>query len=104
MTEKGERCLQHYLLTYRKSQSNSSNGQALDECLHHFLDQRPASKSLSAFDRSVGLASAPFWWDVQAVYDSDLASRSLIRALYLAGAVLDDAVLAVMLQISSFGQ
>jgi len=85
--EKGNRCLQHYLSVYQNNQVIFSRGLALDECLHHFLDQRPAGKNLSAFDRASGLASAPFWWDVQAVHDSALASLSLSRVLHFDNAV-----------------
>lgn len=87
MDEKGNRCLQHYLSVYQKNQANFSSGLALDECLHHFLDQRPAGKNLSAFDRASGLASAPFWWDMQAVHDSALASLSLSRVLHFDNAI-----------------
>lgn len=87
MDEKGNRCLQHYLSVYQKNQVIFSRGLALDECLHHFLDQRPAGKNLSAFDRASGLASAPFWWDVQAVHDSALASLSLSRVLHFDNAI-----------------
>lgn len=73
MSEKGNRCLQHYLAAYRRTLLTGSC-RALDECLHHFLDQRPAGKHLSALDRAIGLASAPFWWDPQAVQGSELAS------------------------------
>lgn len=87
MSEKGDQCLQHYLLAYRKGQSIGSSSQALDECLHHFLDQRPAGKHLSAHDRALGLASAPFWWELQTVQGSELASLALSRVLHF-----DDAI------------
>lgn len=87
MNEKGNRCLQHYLSIYAVSQSLSSNAQALDECLHHFLDQRPSGKNLSAFDRAVGLTSAPFWWDVSAVQGAGLASLALSRVLHFDNAI-----------------
>ncbi|HHG4394921.1 TPA: NERD domain-containing protein [Pseudomonas aeruginosa] len=86
MSEKGNRCLQHYLLTYRRTLSTGSS-RALDECLHHFLDQRPAGKHLSALDRAIGLASAPFWWDPQAVQGSELASLALSRVLHFDNAI-----------------
>lgn len=80
MTEKGERCRQHYQSVYERSQSELSNGRALDECLHHFLDQRPAGKNLSALERARGLASASFWLDMDAVAQSELASLALRAA------------------------
>ncbi|WP_208672397.1 hypothetical protein [Pseudomonas arsenicoxydans] len=58
MTEKVERCRQHYQSVYERNQPELSKGRALDECLHHFLDQRPAGKNLSAIDRAQGLPVA----------------------------------------------
>lgn len=87
VSEKGDRCLQHYLLTYNKALAIGSRSRALDECLHHFLDQRPSGKHTSAHDRALGLASSPFWLDLQAVQDSELASLALSRVLHF-----DDAI------------
>ncbi|WP_440465695.1 NERD domain-containing protein [Pseudomonas sp. YH-1] len=79
--------MQHYQQIFRRSQSVGGSSRALDECLHHFLDQRPAGKHTSAHDRALGLASAPFWRDQQTVQDSKLASLALSRVLYF-----DDAI------------
>lgn len=87
MTEKGERCRQHYQSVYERNQPALSKGRALDESLHHFLDQRPAGKNLSALDRATGLASAPFWHDAEAVARSELASLALSRVLHFDNAV-----------------
>ena len=87
MTEKGERCRQHYESVYERNQPRLSKGHALDECLHHFLDQRPAGKNLSAIDRATGLASAACWLDVQAVAGSELASLALSRVLLFDNAI-----------------
>lgn len=87
MSEKEDRCLRLYLLVYRKWLLNGSSGQALDECLHHFLDQRPAGKYFTARDRAVGLATAPFWWDPTAVQGSELASLALSRVLHFDNAI-----------------
>lgn len=46
LSEKANRCLQHYLAVYQREQQLGSNGLALNECLHHFLDQRPAGKNM----------------------------------------------------------
>ncbi|HFH4385721.1 TPA: NERD domain-containing protein, partial [Pseudomonas aeruginosa] len=81
MIEKGERCRQHYQSVYERNQPEVGAGRALDECLHHFLDQRPAGKNLSAVDRATGLASAGFWLDTDAVARSELASLALSRVL-----------------------
>lgn len=87
MTEKGERCRQHYQSVYERNQLELSKGRALDECLHHFLDQRPAGKNLSAIDRAQGLASASCWFDVETVATSELASLALSRVLHFDNAV-----------------
>lgn len=93
MTEKGERCRHHYQSIYERSQSELSKGRALDECLHHFLDQRPAGKNLSAIDRAQGLASTPCWLDVEAVANSELASLALSRVLRFDNAISVDLLL-----------
>lgn len=93
MTEKGERCRQHYQSVYERNQPALSKGCALDESLHHFLDQRPAGKNLSALDRATGLASAPFWLDINAVARSELASLALSRVLHFDTAVSVDRLL-----------
>lgn len=87
MTEKGERCRQYYQSVYEQNQPELSKGRALDECLHHFLDQRPAGKNLSALERAQGLAQASFWLDMDAVAQSELASLALSRVLHFDTAV-----------------
>ncbi len=87
MTEKGERCRQHYQSVYERSHPEISKGRALDECLHHFLDQRPAGKNLSALDRAQGLVRASFWLDQDALAQSELASLALSRVLHFDNAV-----------------
>lgn len=82
MTGKWERCRQHYLSVYERNQPALGKSRALDEGLHHFLDQRPSGKNLSSFDRATGLASAPFWHDAEAVAQSELASLALSRVLH----------------------
>ncbi|EPL60201.1 hypothetical protein B382_22410 [Stutzerimonas stutzeri B1SMN1] len=64
-----------------------SKGRALDESLHHFLDQRPAGKNQSALERAQGLATASFWLDADAVAQSELASLALSRVLHFDNAV-----------------
>ena len=81
MTEKGERCRQHYQSVYERSHPEINKGRALDECLHHFLDQRPAGKNLSALERAQGLARASFWLDQDALAQSELASLALGRVV-----------------------
>lgn len=87
MTEKWEHCRQHYLSVYEGSQFALGKGCALDESLHHFLDQRPGGKNFSSLDRAMGLAAAPFWGDVDAVAQSELASLALARVLHFDTAI-----------------
>lgn len=87
MTEKGERCRQHYQSVYERNHPEINKGRALDECLHHFLDQRPAGKNLSALERAQGLARASFWLDQDALAQSELASLALSRVLHFDNAV-----------------
>jgi hypothetical protein len=82
LSETANRCLQHYLTVYQREQQLGSTGLALNECLHHFLDQRPSGKNMSSLDRSAGLAAAPFWWDSFAVSTAPLASLALSRVLH----------------------
>jgi len=95
MTEQGERCRQHYQSVYERNQPELSKGRALDESLHHFLDQRPAGKNLSAIDRARGLASVSFWLDMDAVAQSELASLALSRVLHFDNAVSVERLLHV---------
>lgn len=87
MTENGECCRRHYQSVYERNQSEISKGRALDESLHHFLDQRPAGKNQSALERAQGLATASFWLDADAVAQSELASLALSRVLHFDNAV-----------------
>jgi Holliday junction resolvase-like predicted endonuclease len=95
VTEKGERCRQHFQSVYERNQPELSKGRALDESLHHFLDQRPAGKNLSALERAQGLASALFWLDADAVAQSELASLALSRVLHFDNAVSADLLLHI---------
>ena len=87
MTENGKRCRRHYQSVYERNQPVLSKGRALDESLHHFLDQRPAGKNQSALKRAQGLAAALFWFDAYAVAQSELASLALSRVLHFDNAV-----------------
>lgn len=93
MTDKASRCQRHYQSVYEKNCAEHGKGPALDESLHHFLDQRPAGKKLSGLDRATGLASAPFWLDEDAVTQSRLASLALSRVLHFDNAVDVDLLL-----------
>lgn len=81
LSEKANRCLEHYTAVYARQLYIADAGEALEECLRHFLDQRPASKGLSSLDRATGLAAAPFWMQASIVNDSELAALALSRIL-----------------------
>lgn len=87
LSKNANRCRQHYLAVFTDQQQFASNSQALDEALHHFLNQRPVGKDISWLDRATGLAAAPFWLDVDTVKDSKLASLAISRILHHEGAI-----------------
>lgn len=87
LSEKATRCLQHYQDVFTDHRQRVRDSQALDECLHHFLDQRPAGKNLSSLDRATGLAAASFWREADTVNASKLSSLALSKILHHDGAV-----------------
>ena len=93
LNNKAIRCLQHYLAVFAGRQQQGNDSQALDECLHQFLDQRPATKGLSRIDRATGMAAAPFW------READVVNASKLSALAL-GSILrhDDAISIELLE------
>jgi len=76
-----KRCQQFYQDQYAKYLQCYTPGEALNECLHDFLDQRPSGK-YSSRNRAAGLASAQFWWASETVAEADLASLALARVLH----------------------
>ena len=90
LSKNANRCRQHYLAVFTDQQQFASNSQALDEVLHHFLNQRPVGKDISWLDRATGLAAAPFWLDADTVKDSKLASLAISRILNHEGAISID--------------
>jgi hypothetical protein len=87
LSRNANRCLQHYLAVFTSHQQLSNKSQALDEALHHFLDQRPAGKNLSSLDRATGLAAAPFWREADVVNASELSALAMSRILRHEGAI-----------------
>lgn len=88
LSKNANRCLQHYLSVFIEHQQQfTNNSQALDEVLHHFLNQRPFGKDISWLDRATGLAAAPFWLDADTVKKSRLASLAISRILRHEGAI-----------------
>lgn len=84
---KADQCLQHYLAVFANYRELTNDAEAMDECIHHFLDQRPAKKDLSWFDRASGLAAAPFWRVADIVKASKLSTLALSRILGHEGAI-----------------
>lgn len=87
---KANQCLQHYQAVFSYQRELTNDIEAMDECIHHFLDQRPATKGLSGFDRASGLAAAPFWREAHIVKASTLSTLALSRILGHEGAVSID--------------
>lgn len=87
LSRNANRCLQHYLSVFTRHQNVANKSQALDEALHHFLDQRPDGKSLSWLDRATGLAAAPFWREAHVVNASELSALAMSRILRHEGAI-----------------
>ena len=87
LSRNANRCLQHYLAVFTCHQQLVNKSQALDEALHHFLDQRPAGKNLSWLDRATGLAAAPFWREADVVSASELSALAMSRILRHEGAI-----------------
>jgi len=84
---KANQCLQHYVAIFVNHRELTNDVEAMDECIHHFLDQRPAKKGLSWFDRASGLAAAPFWREADIVKASKLSTLALSRILGHEGAI-----------------
>ncbi len=81
MQDAGARCQQYYQDQYQKYLQRRAPGEALNECLHDFLDQRPSGKYTSR-TRAVGLAAALFWQETGAVGEAELVSLAIGRILY----------------------
>ena len=81
MRDSDKRCQQYYQDQFVKYLQFNTAGEALNECLHDFLDQRPSGK-YSSRSRAAGLASAQFWWAPATVTEADLASLALARVLH----------------------
>jgi hypothetical protein len=84
---KANQCLQHYLAVFSYQREITNDIEAMDECIHHFLDQRPSKKGLSWFDRASGLAAVPFWREADIVKASKLSTLALSRILGHEGAI-----------------
>lgn len=54
---------------------------SVDECLHDYLDGKPAGK-YSKRDRAAGLLNTGFWWQPAVLEQSKLASLALAQALW----------------------
>lgn len=76
-----KRCQDYFQGQYAQYRQHHSAADALNGCLHDFLDQRPNGK-YSTRNRAAGLVAAHFWWDQDAVAGAELVSQVLARVLY----------------------
>lgn len=80
------RCRDYYEAGFSNYLSWFAPPEALDECFHDFLDQRPNGKYTTR-NRASGLAAAAFWWEPVYLEGAQLASQALGRILHFEGAI-----------------
>ena len=77
-----QRCKDYYENVYQMELDRLHEPQlALDECIQHFLDQRPTNKKLSNRDRATAFVSSCFLRDVDAVLSAKKVSLALSKVL-----------------------
>ncbi|GAC1030977.1 hypothetical protein thsps21_18040 [Pseudomonas sp. No.21] len=81
MLEADKRCQEYFQGQYAQYRRHHSAAEALNECLHDFLDQRPQGK-YSARNRAAGLVAAHFWWEQDSVAGAELVSQAIARVLH----------------------
>ncbi|WP_394562142.1 NERD domain-containing protein [Aquipseudomonas alcaligenes] len=81
MLEADKRCQEYFQGQYAQYCRHYSAADALNECLHDFLDQRPQGK-YSARNRAAGLVAAHFWWAQDSVAGAELVSQAIARVLH----------------------
>ena len=75
-------CKAYYQSQFSRYASTQDDVAAVDECLHDFLDGKPAGKYTQR-ERAVGLLGATFWWVPQLLDQSSLASVAMSRVLWV---------------------
>ena len=87
-----QRCKEYYENVYKHElQKLEQPHLALDECIQHFLDQRPSNgKKYSNKDRAIAFASSSFLYDVDVVISSTRVSLALAKVLQYEDAITHD--------------
>ncbi|MBB6055503.1 NERD domain-containing protein [Tolumonas osonensis] len=87
-----QRCKEYYENVYQTELKRLQMSHlALDECIQHFLDQRPANgKKYSNKDRAVAFASSSFLRDIEAISSAKRASLALAKVLQYDDAISHD--------------
>lgn len=78
-----QRCKEYYENVYQTELKRLQMSHlALDECIQHFLDQRPANgKKYGNKDRAVAFASSSFLRDIEAISSAKRASLALAKSV-----------------------
>ena len=78
-------CKFYYRDQWSRSSARLNPAACADECMHDFLDGKPAGKH-SNRDRAAGLSSLDFWWQPGLLEQTKLARQALAQVLW----ALDD--------------
>lgn len=74
-------CQSYYQAQWARYSVTLDDLAAADECLHDFLDGKPAGKHTKG-ERAVGLMSLDFWWEPALLQQSRIASQALAQVLW----------------------
>lgn len=87
-----QRCKEYYENVYQNELVRLQKPHlALDECIQHFLDQRPSNgKKYNNKDRAIAFASSSFLHDIGAVTSAKLVSFALAKVLQSEDAITQD--------------
>lgn len=84
-----EKCKNYYQNVYQAALDRSNESHmALDECIQHFLDQRPFNgKKYNNKDRAIAFASSTFLRDIEAIASAKKVSLALAKVLQYEDAI-----------------
>lgn len=87
-----QRCKEYYENVYQTELERFKDPHlALDECIQHFLDQRPSNgKKYNNKDRSIAFVSSSFLHDIEAVISAERVSLALAKILHYEDAITHD--------------
>lgn len=88
-------CTFYYRDQWSRYSAKLNPAACADECMHDFLDGKPAGKH-SNRDRAAGLSSLGFWWQPDLLEQTKLARQALAQVLW----VLDDVEHALLDQLA----